>query len=1102
MMTAAPPALLQLFSDPSTTAAQKESSYLSSVFGDSTNGISASLKLALYGVGLAKHQWFTPNTSYCTWAGISCCMTGSEVVLEYCSSGLNSVSWILLPGVGMAGQIPSDMMMALSDLQLLIVDGNTGLVGPFPNMSSDGASKFQAWSIESTGFSQPCSINSPKWGGTAADINVQDMQDLSQYENCMPNFLNFDTTADIRVAYSDTITCPTTKWVIPPATASDTVSASSSFAGGHGNLLEFNPSPKLYSFAGCSCSDSQDYTATTYVDSQGERAIKCVHKAPGRPWLPFVIIICGIVGLVVVATGISIWLLRSSIIRDVRVWELNRLKSRKPPGTLPLGAGKGLGLVDKEITMVISDVEGSTDLWELCSGAMSKALESHDKLLRQILKKFYGSEVTTEGDSFTMAFHDAIDAVGFAMHLQEAMLDVSWPSEILADPHACLVTTASGQKLFNGLRVRLAIHTGVPSSVQEVHGTHASKAPKRLSKTQSYPTDPPSQGERTSFAADLPSAEQRSPPKRRMPWHNPIFPDESAGSNVQLIGAKKSWTTRSRSYISRIPGAEDAQERLLSEMHASADAPMDVTVIDQGSFVVMEFDVQDASPDGPVISGVQALQILPSRLACRALQFPAIDATLQVAPSFFDAPAAAIVQLPGRLFPDGPAPSVTIAFCNCCSFKEVAAVDAKLAQRAQAKYKSCVRTTLRLASGYECQDLQGVFMLAFKNATDAVCWAMLLNLALLRVDWDDDMLANISMKEVKDADGQTVLKGMSAAVGICHGPVIKVCPHSTTGRADYFGTTLNRAARIFNAAQAGQVLLETELADEVAKDLESQILGPTAGGLADLNFRLLSEAYAKAHELPGLRTDQRLTSDIIEPDQEYAPKEAAVSNIFRTKSTLGRLNSTGSRLSSTSSSIPIVNDPQPPSQSPHWTIQVPSEEVSAGPLLQNGLNNLFTNPLASKEVASHETSDEPQNPSSLLLTSSLDSSVDPLQQPTRNTGSSMSKESSKAPRGASDSCSASQKRFSLSMPAGTAAESQRRWQAVEVEVYSLGSFAFKGMGGQWQIAQVLPSSLTARLELFSHVLKRGKATCTRQDDSQLHSVKMWLPEISGLQLAR
>ena len=37
------------------------------------------------------------------------------------------------------------------------------------------------------------------------------------------------------------------------------------------------------------------------------------------------------------------------------------------------------------------------------------------------------------------------------------------------------------------------------------------------------------------------------------------------------------------------------------------------------------------------------------------------------------------------------------------------------------------------------------------------------------------------MKEIKDAAGQTMLRGMSAAVGICHGPVVKVCPHSTTG---------------------------------------------------------------------------------------------------------------------------------------------------------------------------------------------------------------------------------------------------------------------------------------------------------------------------------
>lgn len=68
--------------------------------------------------------------------------------------------------------------------------------------------------------------------------------------------------------------------------------------------------------------------------------------------------------------------------------------------------------------------------------------------------------------SFSSIPADAIDAVAFAMHLQEAMLEVAWPDEILANPHACLVTTASGQKLFNGLRVRMAIHTGTPSSIR------------------------------------------------------------------------------------------------------------------------------------------------------------------------------------------------------------------------------------------------------------------------------------------------------------------------------------------------------------------------------------------------------------------------------------------------------------------------------------------------------------------------------------------------------------------------------------------------------------------------------------------------------------
>ena len=75
------------------------------------------------------------------------------------------------------------------------------------------------------------------------------------------------------------------------------------------------------------------------------------------------------------------------------------------------------------------------------------------------------------------------------------------------------------------------------------------------------------------------------------------------------------------------------------------------------------------------------------------------------------------------------------------------------------------------------------------------------------------------------------------------------------------------------------------------------------------------------------------------------------------------------------------------------------------------------------------------------------------------------------------------------------------WHPVGVDVYSLGSFAFKGMNKQQHIAQVVPTALASRLELFSHVVKRGKATCIKQDDSHIQSVTMWLPDLTGLKMS-
>jgi len=90
------------------------------------------------------------------------------------------------------------------------------------------------------------------------------------------------------------------------------------------------------------------------------------------------------------------------------------------------------GLVDPEqsVAIVVTDVEDSTRLWAMFPAVMVKAQELHDKCLRQCIKACQGYEVCTEGDSFTVAFHDPDEAVEWCCMVQEALQGLSWPPPI------------------------------------------------------------------------------------------------------------------------------------------------------------------------------------------------------------------------------------------------------------------------------------------------------------------------------------------------------------------------------------------------------------------------------------------------------------------------------------------------------------------------------------------------------------------------------------------------------------------------------------------------------------------------------------------------
>lgn len=63
-------------------------------------------------------------------------------------------------------------------------------------------------------------------------------------------------------------------------------------------------------------------------------------------------------------------------------------------------------------------------------------------------------------------------------------------------------------------------------------------------------------------------------------------------------------------------------------------------------------------------------------------------------------------------------------------------------------------------------------------------------------------------QEVVNSSGVVVFRGPRVKMGIYEGVPTRALPHSTTGRADYFGQLVNRAARFCHAAaKGGQVLI-------------------------------------------------------------------------------------------------------------------------------------------------------------------------------------------------------------------------------------------------------------------------------------------------------
>ena len=108
----------------------------------------------------------------------------------------------------------------------------------------------------------------------------------------------------------------------------------------------------------------------------------------------------------------------------------------------------GADLPRGTVTLLFTDIEGSTKLLQKLGDDYARVLTSHQELLRGVFARYGGHEVGTQGDAFFVAFSHARDGAIAAVEAQRALQANQWPhgAEVL---------------------VRMGLHTGEPVVVDD-----------------------------------------------------------------------------------------------------------------------------------------------------------------------------------------------------------------------------------------------------------------------------------------------------------------------------------------------------------------------------------------------------------------------------------------------------------------------------------------------------------------------------------------------------------------------------------------------------------------------------------------------------------
>ncbi|KAF9183787.1 cysteinyl-tRNA synthetase [Haplosporangium sp. Z 11] len=123
-----------------------------------------------------------------------------------------------------------------------------------------------------------------------------------------------------------------------------------------------------------------------------------------------------------------------------------------------------------------------------------------------------------------------------------------------------------------------------------------------------------------------------------------------------------------------------------------------------------------------------------------------------------------------------------------------------------------MRQQLRSIGGYEVKNEGDALMASFSSVPAAMLWCFKVQELLVNADWPQDILDSNECKAIFNTTDltQPMYRGLSVRMGIHWGRPVSD-RDAVTRRMDYYGPMVNRAARICDAADGGEICVSSDV---------------------------------------------------------------------------------------------------------------------------------------------------------------------------------------------------------------------------------------------------------------------------------------------------